>query len=607
MTNSFYLELQKKQEQYLVDQFKTLVHQNFELQSKFVIQDFETNAQFLYENMVNAIPESGESVDKLYDFWLDSCIHEVTLQDFVDIARDETKTVNDETKIVTKTYQYYKFAVPEFTFENERPLESAMSWKSKFGLVTKEVALTPYDLSSELETKRKYSIVSSNDFYVKFELGTGMHQPLFDDIDLVRTTLEVGSPVSDAIFIMVIRTLSKTMFFSYLKPSEPVATELNFSLENIPVFEALSDAELRGPTHNQQTCYINTVLVSLLLFPTQTILNILYQTPVLYKHALDVHAKLCSNSEKVNIIEPMSIEEVRKLAQISYNDKYERMMFVWWLRRYYNALHTPTSDIEVAREGIVKSVERCKNLGTGTAKVGGIGEPQTMFEVLSELFPLPNTNFKHVTSTMSDSDETEQHCVSKQKFSTGLLVPTQDDDQDNPKLLSEFLLRESIEEEKDTFDCTFIDGTTARFKKRGVVNFFDGNLFAFEYVRQIWNPRAAVRLKTREITPDEVLQQGTSNLLYLRAVILYLFTYQGSKLVNFQHYIAVLRKPGTTNWFLYDSEKLTLFATSYNELLEKDWTHTDIMRNDTVFTKLVKKNSVLFIYSNEPTLPSDTL
>lgn len=544
----------------------SLIQKNFSFQCKYVEHGFESNSDFLYENVVSALPED-EDESVLFTYWKFSLLHQISKVDFENVKR------------LFNNRDYKIPSVTLFDFTEEEPTSTSAlvhglqleKRLSKNSLSISEFEFVPQNITFVDNFFLGTSVLSSE---VIAKDITDSNFVLNQNNNLTHTTVSMTG-YNQLVYVMYLALQSKVNFFQQLRRVVPVLNlpQLpEFILYSQPKFKPKTESQLqnlRGPFYIQNTCFMNTVLVGFLLFPSRSILDILYNTGIFAFNVLDKSTKFC-NEEK------MDTTDVESVALYSYNDQSNRIEFVLALREFYVALQiVDRESIEQARRKVYAKTIQCKTFTSNPeVEYGSCGESDAVYEYLNVLFNLENYSTKTTISKYyvdPNSREEIPECRSVRKDPISLLYTAElKYDVKNVvnfvDLLNLYEVSVANEAKGELFECFDIRG----YRKRVKINYYDfrNRTVAFSIPRQSYVGDTRNFFDVR-IRPDPVLEltcldeynnEITYNL-YLRSIILHLH--------YLAHYVCLLCSPYDKKWYLYDSEKIELYANDFESMLTK--------------------------------------
>jgi hypothetical protein len=598
MTTSYFTylnDLRKKGKREVVEHnLKT----NWSFQSSYVIQDYRNSSDLLYQNVLKAIPENEEDERVLYQFWKESFLHQVSKKDF------ENLKVNF---VIPNNVTWYEFR--EDAIEADLPTDSILKRGYKRAqCLTK----TSTELKDEDLIPRKINILWNKGYSVLSSVG--YMEDLLGDLsskefsvignNLEETKITYEHVYDQCIYLMYYTLQTKANFLrsvDFSSTPKHVVTLPSLSLQTRPTFKKLT--QFRGPEYIQNTCFMNTVLVALLLFPSTYVLDILYDTPIEENHFLDLTKKKCAAIK-------IDITDVNLVAAYSYLDCKNRIQFVLALRNYFEALQIgDQTRLEEARGKVYSKVLACNTYTAERITQGSFGENEAILEYFNELFNLRSYNsVKTVNNYYRDRDavveETEADCVSTNNNPVSLLYQASLNwDTVNILTLQNLLSLkientvENIDVQRDWFECD----SQKLYLKRVSFFYFDFKLVGISLSRKDWKPEPRDFFEVK-VQPDQVLKMSLLSEsgqilnydLYLRGIILHL--------KENLHYVSLVCNPSNKKWYLYNSNLLELYANTYEDMLiktYKTYSYVNAKQVDKYLPDFALKHSTMFIYSRD--------
>lgn len=591
MTNSFNNFLQNQRNK------NELIQENFSFQCRYVQQDYKNNSDFLYGNVVSALPEN-EDESFLFTFWKFTLLHQISKSDF--------ENLNNLYKTgFIQTYTTYSLVgiSDEDTKEadpTESPLQKGLKLEKHLQKNTVSVLIEQLDTFSPKTITTNYnyglSVLSSlAHIHEQFDFDKRFHSTL-------TSTDITFEGVNQAIYLMCLSLQSKYSFFLKL-PRQIVNfpfLEPNLKTYRIPIFST-EVKQLYGPLYNLNTCFINTALVGLLLFPSKSILHILYNIDIPKAHVLDKNVKFCQRKA----LDKTNIEDV---AAYSFNDQNNKINFVLALRELYEALQIRNYDeIQNARDKVYAKTIECSSFTSNPIiGVNEMGESEAVYEYFNVLFNLSGYNkmykvFAYYNDINADESKADCTTASPRPDPISLFYPLNNIDTDEIADKSKiFMLRDLLGLKQVMKGSVYACGDSY-YPKRVEENFFDfrHNTIVFTLTRNKLpgskNPDELFEVK---VQPDQELELTANKngmlipyKLYLRAIICF-YRYAA-------HYVCLLCNPSNKVWYLYDTTEINEYAFTYDDMLTTEKEIISVSGASRVVQNFAMCHSTSFIYSSD--------
>ena len=259
-----------------------------------------------------------------------------------------------------------------------------------------------------------------------------------------------------------------------------------------------------GPTTSDETtynnCFLNSALVSLLMFPSAYVLSQIYKTAVQKVHVLDTTSQMCFPKERGSWMDyrnyitrdlaknnnnTVSLDIVQQVARM-INTDYE------FKKRGANAFRTCLETFQTGvnpnaiRRTLRELLTTCQSLLSGKMIENRFGEPEVVFEFFQEMFS-PPTNFleKHIvceSPIMSTYNAVQRDVMLVRSLVIPVPIPSAENQVRGDTLLTYFRaqINQVLESENLDFECN----SEKLYNKRTItLKYISGTFFCFTVTR----------------------------------------------------------------------------------------------------------------------------
>lgn len=334
-----------------------------------------------------------------------------------------------------------------------------------------------------------------------------------------------------------------------------------------------------GPTTEHNTCYLNTVLVCLLMFPNSYFLKKLFQADIQMTHFFDVAKNLCTNNDdratrmvnfRMKVMKGPPYQVTFKFIKEVYKDlslDYEyRLACKQNLILLFEAIQSgDLNNINRYRDRVVQLFFNCRSLSnTPNIKFGDQGEPDSFAIFIQNLLDLTETEvvktrdyttktgtFKPCTKTFKEEPsflwalQLPSNISNRETYSVGQLLIKRDTSFANYICQGKPYqsMQEYISSLITPFICFTITRATENYDPKKPVLDSDG-----------WPVQQAVL--NYSIFPQEHLTYIELDL-WLRGVIVY----------QPNHYVCYVLNPFNNVWMYYDLNNLKIVGI-YEDMID---------------------------------------